>query len=399
MSSKRSTAGASVSSHRRAVGAAIGLAAGGAALAAAARFGWKLRYAMGASRRELAGAADGNPQYRNGAFVNRTPASVLADALTPAQVIRLMASRGDHGKPSAPVGLMAPAFPDPPAALAATWLGHASVLLEIDGQRVLCDPVWSERVSPTQVTGPRRLHPLPIDPQALPELSAVVISHDHYDHLDLATVDHLVRTQRAPFLVPVGVGAHLRRWGVPEGRIVELDWGADHRVGDLTVSCVEARHFSGRSLRRNDTLWSSWVIAGPGHRVFFGGDTGYHSGFAEIGARFSGFDLTVLPIGAYSRYWPDIHMDPEQAWQAHGDLGGKLLLPIHWATFNLALHDWAEPVQRLIAAAATGAGHETDTDSGTDGGTGTAALVLPAPGERYVAGTPAPQADWWTASA
>lgn len=373
---RRSTA------ESRGAAAAIGVAAGAAALAMAVRFGWRLRYAMGASRRQLSTAAAGNPQYRGGAFINRTPASMLASSLTLPQVLRLMASRGDTGKPSAPIGLMAPEFPQPASALAATWLGHASVLLEVDGQRVLCDPVWSERVSPTQLTGPRRLHPLPIDPQALPELAAVVISHDHYDHLDLATVDHLVRSQRAPFLVPTGVGAHLRRWGVPEDRIVELDWGAQQQVGELTLSCVEARHFSGRSLRRNDTLWSSWVIAGPRHRVFFGGDTGYHSGFAEIGARFSGFDLTVLPIGAYSEYWPDIHMDPEQAWQAHGDLGGTLLLPIHWATFNLALHEWAEPVQRLIAAA----GDHTDR------------LILPAPGERHLVGTPAPQADWWTAS-
>ncbi len=336
---------------------------------------------MGAKVPGIRRTAARSVQYDGHAFHNRLPATVLQPSSTPG-LLRAFAARGDAGKPSGVVPLEAPRWPDPPAALAATWLGHASVLLEIDGHRVLADPVWSERVSPSRTVGPHRLHPLPFDPADLPELDAVVISHDHYDHLDTATVDLLVRTQRAPFLVPLGVGAHLRGWGVPDDRIVELDWDEAFDIGELTLVCTEARHFSGRGFARNTTLWSSWALLGPHHKVFFGGDTGYTPAFAGIGARYGPFDLTVLPIGAYGDAWPDIHMNPEEAAQAHGDLGGGILLPIHWATFDLAFHPWAEPVERLLAAVET-----RDVQ-----------LALPRPGGRIEPGSPLPAERWWTAA-
>ncbi|HEY0126540.1 MAG TPA: MBL fold metallo-hydrolase, partial [Blastococcus sp.] len=256
-----------------------------------------------------------------------------------------------------------------------------SALLEVDGQRLLLDPVWGHRVSPSPVFGPTRLHEPPLPVEALPPVDAIVISHDHYDHLDLPTVRALLVTQTAPFVVPLGIGEHLRKWHVPEERIVELDWDETHRVGELALTCTEARHFSGRYFHRDTTLWASWSIAGPRHRVFFGGDTGYTPAFAEIGARLGPFDLTLLPIGAYNDAWHAIHMDPEEAVRAHGDLGGRLLLPIHWATFNLAFHRWAEPVQRLLTAARrTGA-----------------PVVVPRPGERVDALHPPAPVDWWTA--
>jgi L-ascorbate metabolism protein UlaG (beta-lactamase superfamily) len=217
--------------------------------------------------------------------------------------------------------------------------------------------------------------------EELPAVDAIVISHDHYDHLDLPTVRALLRAQRAPFVVPLGIGAHLRTWGVPDDRVVELDWNGSTTVGDLTLTCTEARHFSGRFLARDTTLWASWVVAGPRHRVFFGGDTGYTPAFAGIGARFGPFDLTLLPVGAYNDAWKAIHMDPEEAVRAHGDLGGRVLLPVHWATFNLAFHRWAEPVQRTLAASAR---------------TGTTVLV-PRPGQRVDVLQPPALEDWWTA--
>jgi L-ascorbate metabolism protein UlaG (beta-lactamase superfamily) len=166
------------------------------------------------------------------------------------------------------------------------------------------------------------------------------------------TIIWLARSQRAPFVVPLGVGAHLRKWGLPESRIVELDWFESHRLGDLTLVCTPARHFSGRLFARNTTLWASWVIAGPRHRAFFGGDTGYTKSFAEIGSQHGPFDATLMPIGAYHPAWPDIHMNPEEAVRAHRDMADSgLLVPIHWATFRLAPHPWAEPVQRLLTAA------------------------------------------------
>ncbi len=167
---------------------------------------------------------------------------------------------------------------------------------------------------------------------------------------------------------------------MPAARIVELDWGGSTRVGELTLTCVECRHFSGRSLARNTTQWSSWAVAGPAHRAYFGGDTGYTAAFARTGAALGPFDLTLLPIGAYADLWPDIHMTPEEAVRAHIDLRGGLLVPVHWATFNLGFHAWAEPVRRLVSAAAA-----EDVQ-----------IALPRPGQRIDLTAPDPITDWWS---
>lgn len=294
-----------------------------------------------------------------------------------AGLLRGLAGRRGSGHPLRPVPVERPEFPPTAGDLAATWLGHASVLVEIDGSRILADPMFSRRASPSDAIGPRRLHPVPVSPADLPPLDAVLISHDHYDHLDRATIADLLTGSDAPFLVPLGVGAHLRTWGVPPARIIELDWGAGCDIGGLRVTCTPARHFSGRLFRRNGTLWASWAIAGPTHRVFFGGDTGYTAAFAEIGGQHGPFDLTVLPIGAYADAWPDIHMNPEEAVRAHRDLGGAVLLPIHWATFDLSLHAWAEPIERLLRAA------------------GTEAIAAPRPGGRFLVAKPPAVDHWW----
>ncbi len=332
---------------------------------------------MGAAPRHIEPKVAGSPRYDDGVFHNVLPGTTLAPG-SGRSMIKALLTRGDRGKPKGVV----PLTPVPPLAeaadLAVTWLGHASALIELDGHWILADPVWGDRVSPSPIVGPHRLHPVPMTLDELPRLDAVIISHDHYDHLDLPTVRALVAGQDAPFFVPMGIGAHLRKWGVPEGRIVELDWNESATAGAITLTCTEARHFSGRGLKRDVTLWSSWSLAGPQHRVFFGGDTGYTPAFAEIGARLGPFDLTLLPIGAYGDQWPDIHMNPEQAWQAHGDLGGKLMLPIHWATFDLAFHSWAEPVERLLVAA--------DARS----------VAVPPPGGRIVAADPPPLQRWWS---
>ncbi|MDQ3505447.1 MAG: MBL fold metallo-hydrolase [Actinomycetota bacterium] len=361
---------------------------GGAAVAGVAatwvtRAAWGLPEALGASPAALRAVAEGSPQYRDGKFVNAEMSPIVTAAEGGSMLVALL-TRGDGGRPAGAVPLARSGrTPEPVADLAATWYGHATALLEVDGQRVLLDPVWGDRVSPSRTVGPRRLHPPPVPIEDLPALDAVLISHDHYDHLDLPTVRSLTRTQIAPFVVPLGVGAHLRRWGVPDERIIELDWGQAADVGGLRLTCSQARHFSGRGLSRDNTLWSSWVICGPRHRAYFGGDTGYTSGFAGIGAEYGPFGLTLLPIGAYGDQWPHIHMNPEEAVRAHRDLGGELLLPIHWATFDLAFHGWAEPVQRLCVAAA---------EAGVS-------LALPRPGERVSQDEPAPTEDWWTALA
>ncbi|MBO0848559.1 MAG: MBL fold metallo-hydrolase [Pseudonocardia sp.] len=344
-----------------------------------ARAAWGIPTARGASPAMLEEAANGSPRYVDGTFRNTLPSTEVAP-VSMAAVLAAVLTRGKLGTPSGVVPLRVPRFPTVADELAVTWYGHSSTLIEIDGRRVLVDPVWSERVSPSALLGPKRLHPVPTGLDALPRVDAVLISHDHYDHLDLPTVRALTQRGSAPFVVPLGVGAHLRSWGVPAERVIELDWGGQARVRELTLTCTEARHFSGRWLTRNTTLWSSWVIAGPQHGVFFGGDTGYTPAFAEIGARFGPFNLTLLPVGAYHDQWPDMHMNPEEAVRAHGDLGGGVLMPVHWATFNLAFHGWAEPIRRLLVAA-----EKAD-----------ARVAVPMPGERFSVGAP-PDRDWWTA--
>ncbi|MGS0683933.1 MBL fold metallo-hydrolase [Nakamurella sp. GG22] len=304
---------------------------------------------LGASRAQIRPYAAGSPHFTDDAFHNTEPSHVLAPGEMASMLPALIRHRG-AGRPPGAVPLVSTAPPAAAAELAITWLGHATALLEIDGRFVLTDPVWGERVSPSPVVGPARLHPVPIGIGDLPVLDAIVISHDHYDHLDLPTVRELLAHQQAPFLVPLGIGAHLRGWGVPEDRIIELDWDDEATVGGLTVTCTESRHFSGRGLRRNTTLWCSWAIVGPEHSVYFGGDTGYTAAFSGIGERYGPFDVAVLPIGAYGDQWPDIHLNPEEAVQAHLDLKAGLFVPIHWATFDLALHSWSEPVERLLAA-------------------------------------------------
>ncbi|WP_405826860.1 MBL fold metallo-hydrolase [Streptomyces sp. NBC_00838] len=273
----------------------------------------------------------------------------------------------------------------PVSGLRLTWMGHSSVLAEIDGRRVLFDPVWGERCSPFSFAGPKRLHPVPVSLAALGPVDVVVISHDHYDHLDLPTIKGLASTNTV-FAVPLGVGAHLEHWGVPSSRLRELDWNETAEVAGISFTATPARHFCGRGLRNQQhTLWASWAVAGPEHRVYHSGDTGYFSGFRDIGAAHGPFDATMIQIGAYSEYWPDIHMTPAEGLRAHLDLQqgepSGVMLPIHWGTFNLAPHPWAEPGEGTVAAAA---------EAGVT-------IALPRPGESYepTLTETIPGAPWW----
>lgn len=238
----------------------------------------------------------------------------------------------------------------PPASgLRVTWLGHAATLLELDGEILLTDPHLSERSSPfRRFGGPTRFFPSPISAADLPPLSAIVISHDHFDHLDHTSVLAIERAQHARWIVPLGVGAHLARWGVDEDWIEELAWWEEAQVGSVRVVALPSRHSSGRSPGSlNRTLWASWAFVGPAHRVFFSGDTTYADLFHTIGERLGPFDLTMIEIGAYNPAWADAHLGPEQAALVHLAVRGDRMLPIHWGTFNLALHPWTEPIERL----------------------------------------------------
>jgi L-ascorbate metabolism protein UlaG (beta-lactamase superfamily) len=248
----------------------------------------------------------------------------------------------------------------PPASgMRVTWFGHSSVLLEIDGARVLIDPVWDERASPVTWAGPKRFYPPTIGLEQLPQLDAVLISHDHYDHLGAHTVRALANLQpQLRWVTSRGVGPILKRLGAPADRITELNWTECVRmVGQAGAHCditsVPARHFSGRSASsRFETLWASVVLRGAEHSVYYGADSGWWEGFAEIGSTYGPFDLTMLEIGAFNELWQQIHLGPDNAVRAYQDLGGfsraGLLMPIHWGLFNLALHAWRQPMERLI---------------------------------------------------
>ena len=327
-----------------------------------------------------------SPNYRDGVFRNPDATSLATKGSTWTTIRRWL---GGHEQrvPPGPlpiVRLTRADFAQPPASgLRATWLGHSTVLVEIDGARILFDPVWARRASPSSLIGPKRFHEPPLALDDLPPLDAIIASHDHYDHLDRNVVRALARSatqSRARFVVPLGVGAHLERWGVAANRITELDWSEATTVGPLTLTATQARHFSGRGLSdRNHTLWASWSVTGPRHRVFHSGDTGPFAGFAEIGAAYGPFDLTFIKIGAYGETWPDIHLTPEQAIDANTKLRGTALLPIHWGTFNLAFHAWDEPAERVVVAAAA---------AGTR-------LIVPRPGESVEPLVAAPSDRWW----
>jgi len=361
-----------------AVLAGVGAGAGWAVLSQP-QFGAR----MSGARLERAKA---NPQYRDGRFVNVQPEAPTTLAALGDYVVRQFS--GDEVRvPPAPVPVRvvdaaALALAPGASALRAFWIGHASTYVELDGLRLLLDPVFAERVSPLPV-GPRRFHPPPIALADLPPIDAVLVSHDHYDHLDMATVRHLA-ARGARFFVPLGIGAHLERWGVPTAQIDEMEWWQRRTLRGVEFVCTPTRHYSGRGLSdRSATLWSSWSVLGPRHRIYYSGDTGYSTHFAEIGSRLGPFDIAFVKIGAYGpgASWLDIHMSPEQAVQAHRDVRARRMFPVHWSTFNLAYHDWDEPVRRAVAEARR---------------TGVA-LVTPRVGEWVDADQEFASTPWWEA--
>jgi L-ascorbate metabolism protein UlaG (beta-lactamase superfamily) len=315
---------------------------------------------MGAYSASGAEARDGrlatmeaSPNWKDGRFVNTLPQSDIKLGA----ILLDWFNRPDQTEPSGELPVVvrrAQDFDAPPASgLRITWLGHSTALIEIDGYRVLIDPVWGERASPFESTGPKRFHAPPLSLDQLPAVDAVAISHDHYDHLDHETV--IALGDRVPlYAVPLGVGAHLEHWGVPPERIVELDWWGEVTIGDLKLIATPARHASGRSLTFSDrdaTLWSGWAIHGSEHRVYYSGDTAMFPELVDIGERLGPFHATLIETGAYNPLWSDVHMGPEQAVVAHQLVRGGLFIPVHWGTFDLAVHNWTEPVERTLAAA------------------------------------------------
>lgn len=290
-----------------------------------------------------------SPQWRDGKFRNELPeVTRMKDAIG-----KLLTS--GNRTPDQPIPTVnrrrADFEPHPASGLRITWIGHSSLLVEIEGKRFLTDPVWGERASPVSFAGPKRFFAAPLPLSEMPKLDAVVLSHDHYDHYCLETLEFLAKTD-VPFIVPLGVADRLEDHGIHHERIREFDWWEEISIGNVKLACVPARHFSGRTLLdRNSTLWCGWAFVGQSKRFYFSGDTGYFHGFKDIGNRYGPFDVAAIESAAYNSAWPDVHIGPEQAIQACLDVRGSVYLPIHWATFNLSTHSWTEPGERLLVKA------------------------------------------------
>jgi len=318
-----------------------------------------------------------SPQWHDGHFEN--PQVIVNDIWGMLAAMRHTSADGSPHVALPVVKIDPKSLRTPPASgLRVTWMGHSTTLIEIDGLRVLTDPSWSERSSPLTWAGPAHWYLPPIGLAELPHIDAVLISHDHYDHLDYATLVAM-KDWDTRFVVPLGIGAHLAYWGIPEQNIAELDWWQSTRVGALEIVCAPSRHASGRLFKQNMTLWASYALRGPAHRAYFSGDTGLFPGMAEIGARLGPFDVTLIEVGQYHRTWPDWHLGPEQAVRAHRMLRGELLFPIHWGSLNLAFHGWTEPIERVLAAAATQR----------------VRVVAPKPGQPVEPAQPPEVVRWW----
>ena len=295
------------------------------------------------------------PHHRIGGFANVDPGAPPASAWVRMQffVSRVFSTTFAPRKASFPiVANDGRALREGRGEATVTWVGHSTLLIQLDGVNVLTDPHWSRRASPVSFGGPRRLTPPGLRFEDLPPIHVVVISHDHYDHLDRETVKRLAATHRPKFLVPLGLKSWLAEIGVTD--VDELDWWDESRAHGLTFVCVPARHFSGRTpWDRNQRLWSGWAVIGRERRLYFAGDTAYWRGLKEIGARLGPFDLAAIPIGAYL---PPVimkasHTTPEEALAALGDVRGRLFVPLHWGTFDLADEPPRDPPRRLQAEA------------------------------------------------
>jgi L-ascorbate metabolism protein UlaG (beta-lactamase superfamily) len=290
-----------------------------------------------------------SPQWHDGKFRNGLPETTnFTEAFG-----KMLSSR--QTTPTTPIPTISRKSSDfdmpPMSGLRVTWIGHSTLLVEIEGKRFLTDPIWGERASPLSFVGPKRFFPAPLPLNELPTIDAVVISHDHYDHFCTSTLETLAK-RKVPFVVPLGLGDRLEKLGVHYSHIKELDWWEEFKIGEITLACVPARHFSGRTpFDRNSTLWCGWAFLGKSRRFYFSGDTAYFPGFKKIGEKYGPFDIAAIESAAYNSAWPDVHIGPEQAVQACLDVQGKLYLPIHWATFNLSTHSWIEPGERLMVRA------------------------------------------------
>lgn len=322
-----------------------------------------------------------SPNYKSGSFANLLHTVTLAEGASYIEVIKRSLKKDARRTPSKALPYLpfdtTVAGADKPVI---TWFGHSSYLIQIGTYNILVDPVFSKRASFAQWMGPSAYPGTEVfNVASLPHIDAIVISHDHYDHLDYNTITQL-KDKVGAFYVPLGVGAHLEYWGVPVRHITELDWWQETTMTNgMNLAATPARHFSGRGLVRNKTLWASFVLQTGAHRIYIGGDSGYGPHFKEIGNKYGSFDVVILENGQYDANWPQIHMMPEETVQAAIDLKGKVLFPVHWGKFTLSVHPWNDPIIRVTKSA---------TEQGVH-------ITTPKLGERIVMDASYPSEQWW----
>lgn len=323
-----------------------------------------------------------SPNYKCNSFQNLSETPTMQPGVTTSRIIREMIfTKHPNRSPHKALPFIKPSyFLQPGTVPEITWFGHSSYLLQVDDVNILVDPVFSERVSPVSYAGSKAFEGSNVfSVDDLPGIDIIVITHDHYDHLDYSVIRKL-KNYVPLFITPLGVGAHLEYWGVPAKKIIELDWWGNYTSKDgLEFIAAPARHFSGRTFKRNKTLWSSFVLIGKNSKIYIGGDSGYDAHFAETGKKFGPFDLAILEDGQYNEMWPHIHMFPEETVKAAIDLKAKALLPVHWGKFSLSIHPWHEPIIRVIKAA-----NETGLN-----------IIHPSLGERISINRTDNNNEWW----
>ncbi|VAW19860.1 Outer membrane protein romA [hydrothermal vent metagenome] len=339
------------------------------------------QFGEGATKGQKIGYAKSG-HYENGKFINQNPTAMDIHYW---ELIKEMLGGAGNRKPGKNIVVekTGPAVIEDrnTDVTRLTWFGHSTFLLEMGGRKILIDPMLGETPSPHSLIGSKRYSKeLPIEIEQLPFIDAVILSHDHYDHLDYKSIQKL-KGKVGQYFTPLGVGNHLAGWGVAKEKINELNWWEDIEFDSIKLVCTPARHFSGRGLfDRATTLWCSWVIIGGGSNIFFSGDSGYDTHFKKIGEKYGPFDISLMECGQYHKDWKLFHMMPEETVQASIDLKSKLVLPIHWGAFTLALHDWTDPVERITKKA----------------GELNLPVTTPKIGEPVILGnTTAPTERWW----
>jgi L-ascorbate metabolism protein UlaG (beta-lactamase superfamily) len=318
------------------------------------------------------------PVYHDGAIRNLVDTPDLPKGVSYWDVLKLMVKGNPNKRPPAALPFVKPDLKSVEGTKV-TWFGHSSYLLQIDKLKILVDPVFSKSTSPFSFIGNRSYDGTDfIHAEDFDYVDIILITHDHYDHLDMDSILKL-KDKVGYFLTSLGVGAHMERWGVPREKITELSWSEHTNILGIDFTAAPARHFSGRKFKRGQTLWSSFIVSAPLYKIFLGGDSGYEDHFKNIGEQYGPFDLAILECGQYNPYWPYIHMFPEQVVQAAKDLNAALLLPVHWAKFSLAIHDWDDSVMRVVKSA------EEQQQK----------ITTPLLGEAVVLGGVYPDSKWW----